>query len=104
MPEGPSLQPPSPHRPATYDEELLNAELQTILATQSDPERIERIRQELETGFRALGTIGPAVSIFGSARTGEGDPAYQLARRTAGMLGKAGFAVITGGGPGIMQA
>ena len=71
---------------------------------QSDPERIERVRRELETGFRALAGIGPAVSIFGSARTSEQDPAYALARRTAQMLGGAGFAVITGGGPGIMEA
>jgi uncharacterized protein (TIGR00730 family) len=99
-----SSSPPAPRAPTTYDEELLGAETQTILATQSDAERIERVKGELETGFRELGTIGPAVSIFGSARTNESDPAYELARRTAGMLGSAGFAVITGGGPGIMAA
>jgi uncharacterized protein (TIGR00730 family) len=65
---------------------------------------VERVKAELETGFRALGGIGPAVSIFGSARTPEADPYYALARRTAYMLGKAGFGVITGGGPGIMEA
>jgi uncharacterized protein (TIGR00730 family) len=99
-----SSSPPAPRPPATYDEELLGAETQTILTTQSDAERIERVERELETGFRELGGIGPAVSIFGSARTDERDPAYELARRTAQMLGSAGFAVITGGGPGIMEA
>jgi uncharacterized protein (TIGR00730 family) len=95
---------PPPRAPTTYDEELLGAETQAILTTQSNAERIERVRRELETGFRELGRIGPAVSIFGSARTEEADPTYKLARRTAGMLGSAGFAVITGGGPGIMEA
>jgi uncharacterized protein (TIGR00730 family) len=96
--------PLEPRAPATYDEELLGAESQEILTTQSDPERIERVKRELEIGFRELAQIGPAVSIFGSARTVEQDPAYELARRTAHMLGSAGFAVITGGGPGIMEA
>jgi uncharacterized protein (TIGR00730 family) len=99
-----SSSPPAPRAPATYDEELLGAETQAILTTQSDAERIERVEEELETGFRELGRIGPAVSIFGSARTETTDPTYELARRTAQMLGSAGFAVITGGGPGIMAA
>ncbi len=103
MPD-PSSSPPAPRAPATYDEELFGAESQAVLATQSDAERIERVKRELETGFRELGRIGPAVSIFGSARTDETDPTYELARRTAQMLGSAGFAVITGGGPGIMAA
>jgi uncharacterized protein (TIGR00730 family) len=95
---------PAPRPPTSYDEELLGAESQAILTTQSDPERIERVKRELETGFGELAQIGPAVSIFGSARTAEDDPTYELARRTANMLGSAGFAVITGGGPGIMEA
>jgi uncharacterized protein (TIGR00730 family) len=95
---------PAPRAPATYDEELLGAETRAILTTQSDAERIKRTQQELETGFRELGRIGPAVSFFGSARTHDEDPTYELARRTAGMLGGAGFAVITGGGPGVMAA
>jgi uncharacterized protein (TIGR00730 family) len=90
--------------PATYDEELLGAETRAILTMHSDAERIEQTRKELETGFRELSRIGPSVSIFGSARTHDEDPTYDLARRTAGMLGGAGFAVITGGGPGIMAA
>ena len=99
-----SRSPPEPRVPATYDEELLAAESEAVLTTHSDAERIERVKYELEAGFRALHTIGPAVSVFGSARTDETDPAYALARHTAHMLGNAGFAVITGGGPGIMEA
>jgi uncharacterized protein (TIGR00730 family) len=99
-----SSSPLEPRVPATYDEELLGAESEAIVATQSDVQRIEHVKRELETAFRALHSIGPAVSIFGSARTGETDPDYELARRTAHMLGDAGFAVITGGGPGIMEA
>ena len=95
---------PAPRAPATYDEELFAAETQAVRTTQSDVDRIERVKLELETGFRELSGIGPAVSIFGSARTAEADPYYPLARRTAYMLGTAGFGVITGGGPGIMEA
>jgi uncharacterized protein (TIGR00730 family) len=96
--------PAAPRDPATYDEELLGSEARAVRTTQSDAERLERVRRELETGFSALGSIGPAISIFGSARTSEEAPEYELARRTARMLGEAGFAVITGGGPGIMAA
>jgi uncharacterized protein (TIGR00730 family) len=94
----------TPRAPTTYDEELLGAETQEILTIRSDAERIERVQQELELGFEKLAGIGPAVSIFGSARTDRRDAMYGLARRTARMLGAAGFAVITGGGPGIMAA
>jgi uncharacterized protein (TIGR00730 family) len=103
MPE-PSSPPPEPRAPATYDEELLAAEQRAVLTTQSETERLERIHRELERGFGELSSIGPAVSIFGSARTSEEEPAYELARRTARSLGDAGLAVITGGGPGIMAA
>jgi uncharacterized protein (TIGR00730 family) len=93
-----------PRPPATLDEELLGAESETVVSTQSDAARIQRIRQEVAAGFRALARVGAAVSIFGSARTPEDDPEYELARRTARTLGEAGFAIITGGGPGIMEA
>jgi hypothetical protein len=95
---------PEPRTPATLDEELLQAESARVLTTQSEAARLERIRDELERGFGQLAQVGPAVSIFGSARTTEDDPSYELARRTAQLLGDAGFAVITGGGPGIMEA
>jgi hypothetical protein len=93
-----------PRPPATLDEELLGAELESVASTQSDAARIERIGRELASGFRALARVGAAVSIFGSARTPRDHPEYELARETARTLGAAGFAVITGGGPGIMEA
>ncbi len=55
-------------------------------------------------GFTRLAEIGPAVSMFGSARTAPGTPEYEFARRTARMIGEAGLAIITGGGPGLMEA
>lgn len=93
-----------PQAPATLDEELLAADSPAVAVTYSEQERLGRIRDELERGFRAFEGIGKAVSIFGSARIPADDPEYQLARQTARLLGEAGFAVITGGGPGIMEA
>ncbi len=72
--------------------------------THSDPWRIMRITGEFVTGFDALAGIGPAVTVFGSARTHENDPMYAAAREVGAALAKAGFATITGGGPGIMEA
>lgn len=66
--------------------------------------RIFRIMAEFVEGFDELANIGPAVSIFGSAREKEGTPYYNLTVETAREVGKAGFAVITGGGGGIMEA
>src|SRR4029453_1533977 len=63
-----------------------------------------RILSEFVEGFDALAGIGPAVTIFGSARVGEGAPAYEQARTIARRLAESGFAIITGGGPGIMEA
>lgn len=95
---------PDAVRPATPDEELLGAERPAIVTERTEEERLERIREELVAGYEALGRLGCAVSIFGSARTRRDDPDYAIARETARRLGKAGFAVITGGGPGIMEA
>jgi uncharacterized protein (TIGR00730 family) len=72
--------------------------------THSDPWRVMRITGEFVAGFDALAGIGPAVTVFGSARTREGDPMYAAARDVGAALAKAGFATITGGGPGIMEA
>jgi uncharacterized protein (TIGR00730 family) len=66
--------------------------------------RIFRIMAEFVEGFQELASIGPAVSIFGSARTESNHPHYRLAVETASQLVKAGFAVLTGGGGGIMEA
>jgi uncharacterized protein (TIGR00730 family) len=92
-------------RPApdtTVDEELLHAYLPHL--AKLDPERIRRIEDEFVAGFAALASVERAVSVFGSARTVEGDADYELARRVCRRLGEAGFAIITGGGPGIMAA
>jgi uncharacterized protein (TIGR00730 family) len=66
--------------------------------------RLFRIMAEFTEGFQELGTVGPAVTIFGSARTDARNKYYAMAEETAFKLGKAGFAVITGGGGGIMEA
>jgi uncharacterized protein (TIGR00730 family) len=93
-----------PRRPTSADEELLEAETAAIVSELSDRARLERIQEELQQGFAALAHVGKAVSIFGSARTPPGHPQYEQARRVARMLGSAGWAMITGGGPGIMEA
>ena len=70
----------------------------------TDPWRVLRIQSEFVEGFGALSELGPAVSVFGSARTGPEDPQYKAAEEVARLLGLAGFTVITGAGPGIMEA
>ena len=72
--------------------------------TAKDTWRIFRIMSELVEGFDTLGKIGPAVSIFGSKRVKPGDAEYQLAEDIAFKLAERGFAVITGGGPGVMES
>ena len=71
---------------------------------ESDAWRALRIMGEFVEGFDALARLGPAVSIFGSARTTPDDPSYQQARELAQRLSQQGLTVITGGGPGIMEA
>jgi uncharacterized protein (TIGR00730 family) len=93
-----------PRMPATLDEEIIGAEERGVVSTLSDGARIARIRQELKMGFKALGHVGPAASFFGSARTPPDHPEYRLARETARIVGEAGMAIITGGGPGAMEA
>jgi uncharacterized protein (TIGR00730 family) len=70
----------------------------------TDPWRVLRIQSEFVEGFGALAELGPAVSIFGSARTKPEDPMYEAAREIAVKLCAEGYAVITGGGPGVMEA
>ena len=69
-----------------------------------DPWRVMRIQAEFVDGFGALAEIGPAVAVFGSARTGSADPSYAMAVNVGRRLAEEGVAVITGGGPGIMEA
>jgi uncharacterized protein (TIGR00730 family) len=92
------------HRPATTDEEILGSQVPTVATERTEEERLARISGELERGFDALAHITRGVSVFGSARIPPDDPAYELAREVGRRLGQAGFAVITGGGPGIMEA
>src|SRR3954449_4704656 len=94
----------APRHPYSSDEELLEAESTAILAELTDAQRLLRIQDELRTGFEALGRIGKAVSVFGSARTPRDHPRYEQARDLARRLGEEGFSIITGGGPGIMEA
>jgi uncharacterized protein (TIGR00730 family) len=70
----------------------------------ADGERIRDIAEEFARGFDALAGIGPAVTVFGSARTPPGHPHYRLIREVASALGRAGYAIITGGGAGLMEA
>jgi len=72
--------------------------------TVTDPWRVLRIMSEFIYGFDALAHVPPCVTIFGSARTSPDDPSYAAAVETARLLAKAGFGIITGGGPGIMEA
>ncbi|HEY2631413.1 MAG TPA: TIGR00730 family Rossman fold protein [Solirubrobacteraceae bacterium] len=90
--------------PLTSDEELLGAEHPVVQTVHTDAERVERMRREMGQGFAALSGITRGVSLFGSARTLPEEPGYEQAREVARMLGEAGFSILTGGGPGMMQA
>ena len=90
--------------PITEDEKLLQEHGPRTDFTRSDPWRVLRIMSEFIEGFDTLAGIGKGVSIFGSARTGPDDPQYAAARETARLLAEAGYAIITGAGPGIMEA
>ena len=95
---------PDGRSPATADEEIIYAESRSVATERSDAERLVRIQHELELGFRELSQIGQAICVFGSARIPEGAPEYSRAREVGRAIGEAGFAVITGGGPGLMEA
>ncbi|MCP5096174.1 MAG: TIGR00730 family Rossman fold protein [Chloroflexi bacterium] len=89
----------------TEDEKLLTApHTQPVPFTQTDTWRVMRIMGEFVEGFESLAEMGPAVTIFGSARTKPGEVQYETAVSVAKHLGEAGYAIITGGGPGIMEA
>jgi uncharacterized protein (TIGR00730 family) len=93
-----------PREPRTLDEEILAAQEAAVRSTLSDEDRIDRIAAELREGFDALSGVAAAASFFGSARTPPSDPDFKLARETARLVGESGLAIITGGGPGIMEA
>jgi uncharacterized protein (TIGR00730 family) len=93
-----------PRMPRTLDEEIIAAQEGAVVSTLTDADRVERIERELRMGFEALAHVGAAASFFGSARTPRDHPEYALARETSRVVGEAGMAVITGGGPGTMEA
>ena len=88
----------------TEDEKLLQEAGPRIDFTRTDPWRVMRIMGEFIEGFDTLASVEKGVSIFGSARTGPDDPQYLAAQETSRLLGEAGFSIITGAGPGIMEA
>ena len=94
----------APILPSTFDQEIIRCDEPEIQAELSDPERLEKIRSEFEEGFRITEPVGPAVCVFGSARTRPGNPEYEQARRVGAGIARQGYAVITGGGPGTMEA
>jgi uncharacterized protein (TIGR00730 family) len=100
MTDAQDLRPDDEQLPRTPDEELLDSPG----AVATDPMRLQRMRRELEMGFDALADVDRGVTIFGSARTHPDDPEYQHALDVARRLGRAGYAIITGGGSGIMAA
>ena len=92
------------HQPGTTQDEQLLESPRADEFTHTDTWRVFRIMGEFVTGFDELATLTQAVSIFGSARTSPNDPDYKAAEETAALFARAGFGVITGGGPGIMEA
>ena len=94
---------PSRH-PQDADEELLAADWPTVESDISEAQRTERMRAELDMGFDRLRGVRRGVAVFGSARTRPDEPHYALARQVGRALGEAGFTIITGGGPGSMEA
>src|SRR6266516_3560738 len=103
--EDPSLNRAARTGKPTEDEQLLaTPRPEQAQFTHTDPWRVLRIMGEFVEGFDALAELSQAVTIFGSARVRPGDPMYQAAEDLACLLGEAGFAIITGGGPGIMEA
>ncbi len=90
------------HEPPAVDEHAVPE--RALDNTLTDPWRVFRIMGEFVDGFDALARLDKAVSVFGSARTPKNDPDYKAATETCRLLAEAGFAIITGAGPGIMEA
>lgn len=92
--------PPSERKSANDEHNFLSQHR----SKQKELKRLSRITKEFEMGFKKLGKLGPAVTVFGSARFKSGEPFYELSRQTGYLFSKAGFTVLTGGGPGAMEA
>jgi uncharacterized protein (TIGR00730 family) len=97
-------QEPDKHAPGTTQDEQLLESPRPDEFTHTDTWRVFRIMGEFVEGFDELATLTRGISIFGSARTRPDDPDYKAAQETAALLARAGYAVITGGGPGVMEA
>jgi uncharacterized protein (TIGR00730 family) len=91
------------HSGSTTDQRLLDGHGPSDWV-HTDPWRVLRIQAEFVEGFGLLAEIGPAITVFGSARTPRDSPEYEIGRRIGEGLAHAGYAVITGGGPGVMEA
>jgi uncharacterized protein (TIGR00730 family) len=100
---GPVLRRRDQVQKSTTDQRLLD-ERAPADWVHTDPWRVLRIQSEFIEGFGTLAELPPAISVFGSARTAEGTPEYETGVRLGRGLAEAGFAVITGGGPGVMEA
>jgi uncharacterized protein (TIGR00730 family) len=94
---------PDGRAPSTPDEEIIYADNPSVESERSEAERLARVQHELSLGFEELSEIGSAICVFGSARVPAGSPEYERAREIGRAIGEAGFAVITGGGPGAME-
>ncbi|WNI19761.1 TIGR00730 family Rossman fold protein [Actinacidiphila sp. ITFR-21] len=101
--QGPVIRRREQVQPGTTDQRLLDSHGPTDWV-HSDPWRVLRIQSEFVEGFGALAELGPAISVFGSARTPRDSREYEAGVRIGHALTEAGFAVITGGGPGAMEA
>ncbi len=92
--------PPSPHDAQSAERDFL----MESRSVEKEQERLRRIDKEFTMGFERLGHIGPAVTVFGSARFRPGERYYEKSVATGAAFAKAGFSVLTGGGPGVMEA
>ncbi|MGK5630768.1 TIGR00730 family Rossman fold protein [Streptomyces sp. URMC 123] len=101
---GPVLRRRHQRQLVTPDQRLLDSAPGSAEWVNADPWRVLRIQSEFVEGFGTLSELGPAISVFGSARTVAGSPEYETGVRIGRALAEAGFAVITGGGPGAMEA
>ena len=101
--QGPVLRAGEQVPDTTTDQRLLDSR-GPVNWLHTDPWRVLRIQSEFVEGFGTLAELGPAVAVFGSARTAADDPSYAAAEQLGRRLAEAGLAVITGGGPGVMEA